>query len=331
MSTLTSTNQAQSLSKNDQLDVSLFIPVYNEEESLKLLQDKINTTFQSMNLSYEVIYVDDGSTDKSYEILQEIARNNSNVRVVKFRRNYGQTAAMSAGIEVARGKVLIPMDSDLQNDPQDIPRLLEKINEGYDVVSGWRKNRKDTYIDRKLPSMIANKIISIISGVKLHDYGCSLKAYRSEVLKDIRLYGELHRFIPICASWAGAKVTEIPVNHHERQFGQSKYGINRTFKVILDLFMLKFLTDYLTKPIYFFGSISMASMLLSAICFFSAVWFRLVDGIQLDGTPLPILGAMFFTVSVQILLFGVIADLLMRTYYESQGKRPYYIQETLNL
>jgi len=331
MDTIIDLNKNQAQKTPDSVDVTVFIPVYNEEESLRPLQEKINQVFGGLNISYEVIYVDDGSKDKSFEILQEIAQANPSVKVVKFRRNYGQTAAMSAGIDHAQGKVLIPMDSDLQNDPQDIPRLLEKINEGYDVVSGWRKNRKDTYIDRKLPSMIANKLISVISGVSLHDYGCSLKAYRSEVLKDIRLYGELHRFIPICASWAGARVTEIPVNHYERQFGKSKYGINRTFKVILDLFILKFLTDYLTKPIYFFGTISIASMVLSILAFVTAVWLRVFEGIQLDGTPLPVLGAMFFTVSVQILLIGVLADLVMRTYYESQGKRPYYIDKQINL
>jgi glycosyltransferase involved in cell wall biosynthesis len=316
---------------NFNYDISIFIPVYNEEENINLLQAKITAALSPTQYSYEIIYVDDGSRDKSYSILSELAERNSNVKVIKFRRNHGQTAAMSAGIDAASGKVLIPMDSDLQNDPIDIPRLMEKINEGYDVVSGWRKNRKDTFINRKLPSMIANKLISWISGVSLHDYGCTLKAYKAEVLKDVKLYGELHRFIPICASWVGAKVTELPVNHHERQFGKSKYGINRTFKVILDLILMKFLTDFITKPIYFFGGISFISMLLSITSFVWALYMKLFWNIELDNTPLPIVGAMFFTVAVQIFMMGILGDLVMRTYYESQGKRTYIVEETHNL
>ncbi len=318
-------------SSTDNYDVSIFIPVYNEEESLLILQDKIDNVFVNKETKYEVIYVDDGSRDKSYEILKAIAAEKDYVKVVKFRRNHGQTAAMSAGIDAARGKVLIPMDSDLQNDPVDIPRLLEKIDEGYDVVSGWRKNRQDTFINRKLPSMIANKLISWISGVSLHDYGCTLKAYRAEVLKDVRLYGELHRFIPICASWAGAKVTELAVSHHERQFGESKYGINRTFKVILDIILLKFLTDYITKPIYFFGGISMASFALSIAAFIWSIVLKTFSAVEFDHTPLPILGAMFFTVSIQIFMMGILADLLMRTYYESQGKSTYTVDTVHNI
>ena len=312
-------------------DISIFIPVYNEEENLLLLQERIDKAFVGLDISYEIIYADDGSTDKSYSILENLAKSNTDIKVIKFRRNYGQTAAMSAGIHAARGRVLIPMDSDLQNDPNDIPRLLEKINEGYDVVSGWRKNRKDTFINRKLPSVIANKLISIISGVNLHDYGCTLKAYKAEVLKDVKLYGELHRFIPICASWVGARVTEMPVKHHERQFGKSKYGINRTFKVILDLILMKFLTDYITKPLYFFGAISFASMILSFASVVWALYLKLTDNIQLDHTPLPVLAAMFFTVGVQIFMMGILADLLMRTYYESQDKRTYQIDKQINL
>ncbi|MCE2928901.1 MAG: glycosyltransferase family 2 protein [Candidatus Caenarcaniphilales bacterium] len=314
-----------------QVDVSIFIPVYNEEESLEILQNKIETSMQATNISYEIVYVDDGSKDKSFEILEKIASNKKNVKVIKFRRNFGQTAAMSAGIDAASGRVLIPMDSDLQNDPADIPRLMGKINEGYDVVSGWRKNRKDTFVDRKLPSMIANKLISWLSGVNLHDYGCTLKAYRCEVLKDIRLYGELHRFIPICASWVGAKVTEIPVNHYERQFGSSKYGINRTFKVILDLILIKFLTDYLTKPIYVFGGISALSMILSVLIFAWSIALKVFGSIDFDHTPLPIIGAMFFTVSIQIFMMGILADLLMRTYYESQNKKIYAVEKQINI
>jgi glycosyltransferase involved in cell wall biosynthesis len=327
----TQTKENETLMKTKKYDISVFVPVYNEEESLEILNNKIAESLNSTKYSYEVIYVDDGSSDKSFDILKSLAQANSNVKVIKFRRNFGQTAAMSAGIDVAEGTVLIPMDSDLQNDPADIPRLMEKIDEGFDVVSGWRKDRKDTFINRKLPSMIANKIISWLSGVNLHDYGCTLKAYRCEVLKDIRLYGELHRFIPICASWVGAKVTELPVNHHERQFGESKYGINRTFKVILDLILMKFLTDYITKPIYFFGATAFVSMLISMLTFTWSIVLKLAYSIQFDHTPLPLLGAMFFTVAIQLFMMGILADMIMRTYYESQNKRIYSIDQSLNV
>lgn len=313
--------------------ITLCIPVYNEEESLPHLQERINeslSVLRDKGTSYEIIYVDDGSSDKSLEVLRDLATKNPEVKAISFRRNFGQTAAMSAAIDAAQGEIIIPLDADLQNDPVDIPRLLEKIDEGYDVVSGWRKNRQDTFVNRKLPSMIANKIISVISGVHLHDYGCSLKAYRHEVLEDVRLYGELHRFIPICASWAGARVTEMPVTHHARKFGESKYGINRTFKVILDLIVLKFLTSYSTKPIYVFGGISILSLLLAFLAFAGSVFLKFYSGIQLDGTPLPVIGAMFFTVAVQILMMGLLADMVMRTYHESQNKQIYKVKDTIN-
>lgn len=331
MSVSTIVNTVNNNSKTAKYDVSIFIPVYNEEDNIILLQDSISNALNGQNFSYEIIYVDDGSKDASYSILKQLAIKNNNIKVIKFRRNFGQTAAMSAGIDAAEGRVLIPMDSDLQNDPSDVPNLLSKINEGYDVVSGWRKNRKDTFINRKLPSMLANKLISWLSGVNLHDYGCTLKAYRSEVLKDVRLYGELHRFIPICASWVGARVTEIPVKHHERRFGQSKYGINRTFKVILDLILMKFLTDYVTKPIYFFGGISFIAMALAVASFIWGLVLKLTSNVDLDATPLPIIGAMFFTVAIQIFMMGILADLIMRTYYESQNKSTYAVEETINL
>src|SRR3954468_1272775 len=224
-------------------ELSLFLPVLDEEENLRPMHAKIRAALEALGKTAEVIYVDDGSTDKSLQILKEIAAEDSRVRVISLRRNYGQTAAMSAGIDAAKGDILIPMDADLQNDPKDIARLLEKLNEGYDVVSGWRKNRQDKMISRKLPSQIANKIISWIGGVPLHDYGCSLKAYRRDVLQDVRLYGEMHRFIPIYASWAGARVTELVVNHRARRAGTSKYGFNRTVKVVLDLMVVKFLAS----------------------------------------------------------------------------------------
>src|SRR5919202_592973 len=249
----------------DAPDISVFLPVLNEEPNLRPLHAKLDAALAELGRTAEVIYVDDGSTDRSLAILREIAAADTRVRVISLRRNYGQTAAMSAGIDAARGRVLIPMDADLQNDPADIRRLLDKLDEGYDVVSGWRKDRQDKVLTRKLPSMIANWVISFIGGVKLHDYGCSLKAYRREFLKEVKLYGEMHRFIPIYASWVGARVTEIPVRHHKRTMGRSKYGLSRTFKVMLDLLTIKFMASYHTKPIYVFGLFGFGSFLISLV------------------------------------------------------------------
>src|SRR5215211_4561917 len=243
----------RSSSATDRPGVSVFLPVFNEEPNLRPLHAKLDEALKSLGCLVEIVYVDDGSTDGSLKILREIAQLDARVRVVALRRNYGQTAAMAAGIDAARGKVLIPMDADLQNDPADIQRLLDKLDEGYDVVSGWRKDRQDAFITRTFPSRIANGVISRIGGVPLHDYGCSLKAYRREVLKDVQLYGEMHRFIPIYAAWAGARVTEIPVAHYPRTAGKSKYGLSRTIKVVFDLVTIKFMASYLTKPIYIFG------------------------------------------------------------------------------
>src|SRR5438045_663861 len=249
-------------------ELSLFLPVLDEEENLRPMHVKIASALDALGKTAEVIYVDDGSTDNSLKILKEIAAQADRVRVISLRRNYGQTAAMSAGIDAARGEILIPMDADLQNDPADIARLLEKLDEGYDVVSGWRKNRQDKLISRKIPSQIANRVISWIGGVPLHDYGCSLKAYRRDVLKDVQLYGEMHRFIPIYASWAGARVAEIPVAHYPRAAGKSKYGLSRTIKVIFDLVTIKFMSNYMTKPLYVFG---WAGLLAFAMCAFSTL------------------------------------------------------------
>src|SRR5215468_1576316 len=270
-------------------DLSLFLPVLDEEENLRPMHQKIAAALDALGKTAEVIYVDDGSTDKSLAILKELAAADERVRVISLRRNYGQTAAMSAGIDAARGEILIPMDADLQNDPKDIARLLEKLDEGYDVVSGWRKNRQDKLVSRKIPSQIANKVISWIGGVHLHDYGCSLKAYRREVLQDVRLYGEMHRFIPIYASWAGARVTEIPVDHHARTHGKSKYGISRTIKVIFDLITIKFMAEYQTKPLYVFGAFGMLAFLISLIAGVWAVVLKLAYGTSFILTPLPII------------------------------------------
>lgn len=317
-------------------ELSLFLPVLDEEENLRPMHAKISEALNQLGKTAEVIYVDDGSTDKSLAILKEIAATDSRVRVISLRRNYGQTAAMSAGIDAAKGEILIPMDADLQNDPKDISRLLDKLNEGYDVVSGWRKDRKDALVLRKIPSQVANRIISWIGGVPLHDYGCSLKAYRREVIQDVRLYGEMHRFIPIYASWAGARVTEIPVDHHARTMGKSKYGISRTVKVIFDLMTIKFMASYQTKPIYVFGTFGMIAFFASILSGIYAVFLKFARHLgfphyQADfvETPLPILSIVMFAISVQFILMGLLAEMLVRTYHESQDKAIYAVREKI--
>jgi glycosyltransferase involved in cell wall biosynthesis len=309
-------------------ELSLFLPVLDEEENLRPMHAKIAAALDTLNKSAEVIYVDDGSTDKSFAVLKEIAAADDRVRVISLRRNYGQTAAMSAGIDAAKGEILIPMDADLQNDPADIARLLEKLDEGYDVVSGWRKNRQDKLISRKIPSRMANKVISWIGGVPLHDYGCSLKAYRREVIQDVRLYGEMHRFIPIYASWAGARVTEIPVDHHARTMGKSKYGISRTIKVIFDLITIKFMAEYHTKPLYVFGTFGMLAFFLAVIAGAWAIVLKFY-GTSFILTPLPVITVVMLAISVQFFLMGLLAELLVRTYHESQDKAIYAVRERI--
>src|ERR1051325_3528163 len=286
----------------DAPEVSIFLPVYNEEPNLRPLHAKLGEALKSLGRSAEIVYVDDGSSDGSLRILREISQLDPRVRVVALRRNYGQTAAMAAGIDAAKGDVLIPMDADLQNDPADIARLLRKLDEGYDVVSGWRKNRKDKMVTRKIPSMIANRLISWIGGVPLHDYGCSLKAYRRESLEDVRLYGAMPPFIPIYASWAGARVTEIPVEHHARTMGKSKYGLSRTLKVVFDLMTIKFMASYQTKPIYVFGSFGMLAFAISLLSGLYALFLKVIHKADFVQTPLPILCIVMFAVGVQFLL-----------------------------
>jgi len=318
--------------ESDRPDISVFLPVLNEEPNLRPLHEKLDRALAQLRRSAEIIYVDDGSTDKSLSVLREIAAKDSRVRVIALRRNYGQTPAMAAGIHAARGEVLIPMDADLQNDPADIVRLLEKIDEGYDVVSGWRKNRQDKLFTRKIPSMIANRIISWIGGVPLHDYGCSLKAYRRESLADVHLYGEMHRFIPIYASWSGARVTEIPVEHHARTMGESKYGLSRTIKVIFDLMTIKFMASYQTKPLYVFGWAGLLTLLLSLVCAIFAFlmkfasWPHHADFIQ---TPLPVLTTVMLVLGIQFFLMGLLAEMQVRTYHESQAKAVYAVRERI--
>ena len=309
-------------------ELSLFLPVLDEEENLRPMHGKISAALDALGKTAEVIYVDDGSTDKSLEILKEIAATDDRVRVISLRRNYGQTAAMSAGIDAAKGDILIPMDADLQNDPADIKRLLDKLDEGYDVVSGWRKNRQDKLISRKIPSQIANKIISWIGGVPLHDYGCSLKAYRRDVIQDVKLYGEMHRFIPIYASWAGARVAEIPVDHHARTMGKSKYGISRTIKVVFDLMTIKFMASYQTKPIYVFGTFGMLAFALAMIAGIWAIVLKFY-GTSFILTPLPVITVVMLAISVQFFLMGLLAELSVRTYHESQDKAIYAVREKI--
>jgi glycosyltransferase involved in cell wall biosynthesis len=310
-------------------EISVFLPVFNEEPNLRPLHKKIDEAIKEIKMTAEIIYVDDGSTDDSLKVLRELADEDDRVRVIVFRRNYGQTAAMSAGIDAARGNILIPMDADLQNDPADIKRLLEKLDEGFDVVSGWRKNRQDKLITRKIPSMFANRLISWIGGVSLHDYGCSLKAYRRDVIQDVRLYGEMHRFIPIYASWAGARVAEIPVEHHPRTMGKSKYGLSRTIKVVFDMITIKFMASYQTKPLYVFGTFGMIAFAVSAIAGLLAFYLRIVNGTHFIRTPLPLLCIVMLAISIQFFLMGLMAEMLARTYHESQAKPIYTVREKI--
>lgn len=311
--------------------VSIVIPIFNEQENIGLLYKKIRDVFNQTELSFEVILVNDGSTDGSEERLRDVAQQDERFKVITLRRNFGQTAAMMAGFDVASGEIIVPMDGDLQNDPTDIPKLVAKIGEGYDVCSGWRENRKDRTLTRKIPSWMANRIISKVSGVKLHDYGCTLKAYRSEIIKGVKLYGEMHRFIPIHARWQGAKITEIPVRHHPRTSGKSKYGMERTLKVILDLMVLMFFLTLSNKPIYIFGSFGFLNMAMAFLSFFLMIYYKYSGQATFIQTPLPQLAVLFFLMGFISILMGFLAEILMRTYYESQNKATYLIRETINL
>lgn len=314
------------------MNLSLVIPVYNEEASLQLLHDAIQRALKSVRKSWEVIFVNDGSSDNSLGILKSLANKDpKHVRVVDFRRNFGQTAAISAGIDHAQGEIIVLLDADLQNDPADIPKLLAKLNEGYDLVSGWRKDRKDNRLTRTIPSNIANGLISTVTEVHLHDYGCTLKAYRREVLGGFRLYGEMHRFIPVFAHSVGARIAEIPVSHHPRQFGKANYGLDRTAKVILDLFTVKFLLEYSHKPIRLFGGAGAGLMLLGVVDLAYVFIRRAFFGVPASTSPLLLIGVMLFILGFQSILMGLIAELLARTYHESQSKPTYTVRETLNI
>lgn len=312
------------------MKISIVLPIYNEEESLDKLYCEIIKIMKESGLDFEIIAVNDGSRDRSLEVLRTIASKDGLFKVINFSRNFGQTAALAAGFDLADGDIIIPLDADLQNDPRDIPRLVSKIQEGYDVVSGWRKDRQDKLISRKVPSWLANKLISKITNVQLHDYGCTLKAYKKDIIKQVKLYGEMHRFIPALAVWHGAVVTEIATNHRERQFGQTKYGISRTIRVILDLLTVKFLTKYATRPMHFFGGVGFLSILLGLISFMIALYLKFSGFASLIQTPLPLVGVFFSIVGVQLILMGLLAEMIMRNYFEIVERKIYKIKEQIN-
>jgi glycosyltransferase involved in cell wall biosynthesis len=304
-------------------EISVVVPIFNERENLPLLIESIATALQNYQLSYEIICIDDGSQDGSAELLRQLAGTRPDLIGVILRRNYGQTPAIAAGFQQARGKIIVTLDGDLQNDPQDIPQLLDKLKEGYDLVSGWRKNRQDDALTRLLPSKIANWIIGRVTGVKLNDYGCSLKAYRSDLIADLNLYGELHRFLPALAYLEGARIAEIPVQHHARRYGKSKYGLGRTFRVLMDLFTIFFMKKFLTRPMHIFGSWGLISMVLGIVAGGYLTFLKLFLGQSIGERPLLILAVLLLLTGVQLFCFGLLAELLMRTYHESQ-KRPIY-------
>ncbi len=310
------------------MKLSIVVPVYNEEKNLPPFFDAISHALKGFD--YEVIAVNDGSRDGSFIVLKQFAEKDKRIKVINFRGNFGQTAALSAGITESTGNVVVPIDSDMENDPADIPRLLKKLDEGYDVVSGWRQHRWEGQLLRKMPSHIANWLISRITKVYLHDYGCTLKAYRRDVIIDVPLYGEMHRFIPALASKRGARVTEMPVSFKPRLHGSSNYGISRSFKVLLDLLVIRFFDKYLNKPIHFFGGLGFYAFGLGALSIIGALYARFAYGTSLIQTPLPTFAAMCVIVGVQLIVMGVLAEMIMRTYYESRGKLPYLVRERIN-
>jgi glycosyltransferase involved in cell wall biosynthesis len=309
-------------------ELSVVVPLLDEQDSIGSLYEQILETLAD-KYSYEIVFVDDGSSDNSFHILSQLHNEDKKVRVIRFRRNFGQTAALCAGFAHSRGNIIVAMDADLQNDPADIPKIIAKLKEGYDVVSGWRKKRHDNAITRLLPSKIANWLIAQITGVKLHDYGCTLKAYRREVLAETKLYGEMHRFIPALASWSGAKIAECVVNHRPRTTGTAKYGLGRTWKVVLDLITVKFLGSFSTKPIYIFGGLGLLTALGSILIGLIVIYQKLSRGTDMSGNPLLILSAVLIIATIQFILMGLLAELLVRTYHESQNRPTYVIKDIL--
>lgn len=311
------------------MDISVIIPVFNEEKNVKPLYEQILDSMERMGVSFEIIFIDDGSIDNTFKILRDIHNKDKRLKVIRFRKNFGQTAAISAGFDYSKGNIIITLDGDLQNDPGDMPLLVEKLNEGYDIVSGWRYKRKDPFFRRRLPSMIANRLISFITNVKLHDYGCSLKAFKKDVIKNIRLYGEMHRFIPAVASWMGISVAEVKVNHRPREEGRSKYGLSRTIRVILDLITVKFLLSYSTRPIQIFGLIGIISSAIGGIILFYLSFIRIILQEPIGGRPLLLLGILLFFIGVQFISMGLLAEMQSRTYHETQDKPIYVVKEIL--
>lgn len=310
------------------MTVSIVIPLYNEDENVEALHERLKEVLNGLGIEYEIIYVDDGSTDRTLPILEQIQKQDSHVVALSLRRNFGQTAAFAAGFDFSRGDAVITMDGDLQNDPNDIPKLLELIKEN-DLVSGWRKNRKDPFLSRRLPSMLANWLISRVTGVKLHDYGCSLKAYRRDVIKNLKLYGEMHRFIPAVASWYGVRIAEVETTHYPRLRGKSKYGISRTVKVVLDLITVKFLQSFSTRPLQFFGSIGIISGFIGFLVLIYLSIDKLIIGHPIGGRPLLLLGALLIIVGIQFVGMGLLGEMIVRVYHETQRKPIYVIKKVL--
>jgi len=308
-------------------EISVIVPIYNEAKNIKVLSSRLERTLEKTGLSYEVLLIDDGSKDGSWEEMVKIHQKNNRFRAIKLRRNFGQTAAMSAGFDYCRGGIAITLDADLQNEPEDIPKLIDEINKGYDVVSGWRKNRKENYITRRFPSQMANRLISFLTGVRLHDFGCTLKAYRKDVVKNTKLYGEMHRYIPALASWMGITVSEVVVNHNPRKHGKSKYGLNRIFKVFLDIITLKFLLSFSTKPIQVFGLFGLIVGSVGGILTLILIIQRIFFLISLGNRPLFILAIFLVFIGIQFITFGLLAELNVRIYHESQKKPIYFVRE----
>jgi len=309
--------------------LSVVVPIFNEEENITPLYRELKNVLEGLGTEYEVIFVDDGSVDASYEVLQSLAKDDKGVKVIQFRKNFGQTAAIAAGVEHAQGEIIVTMDGDGQNDPRDIPRLVEKLAQGYDVTSGWRRHRKDPLLNKKFPSALANRLISWLTRVRLHDYGCTLKAYRRDILKDVRLYGEMHRFIPAYASWVGARITELEVTHHPRRHGKSKYGLSRTTSIILDLITFLFLQRYSTKPIRLFGGAGMTLFVLGILTGLFVLYRRIIWG-GVWISPMILISFFFITMGVMFILLGLIAEIIIRTYHESQGKPIYVVKSMIN-
>jgi glycosyltransferase involved in cell wall biosynthesis len=310
--------------------LSVVVPIFNEEENITPLYRELKNVLEGLGTGYEVIFVDDGSTDASNGALQRLAKDDKKIKVIQFRKNFGQTAAIAAGVEHARGEIIVTMDGDGQNDPHDIPRLLERLEQGYDVASGWRKNRKDPLLTKRFPSALANRLISWLTGVRLHDYGCTLKAYRQDILRDVRLYGEMHRFIPAYASWVGARITELEVAHRPRRHGRSKYGLSRTTSIVLDLITIVFLQHYSTKPIRLFGGAGMALLGLGILTGLFVLYRRIIWG-GVWISPMILISFLFITMGVMFILLGLIAEIIIRTYHESQGKPIYVVKSMTNL